>query len=123
MEVAVTANKDNDSPYIVCVGTVTDFKTAVGVYKKNIITAGTGQLVFSALITLMAVYFAYNLEFGSFTKQVLQLLQEQLLKHPLASKTRLSTAYMNMFRAITCIAQQNRNQSQETDDDTQLFDF
>ncbi len=134
----------NDDPYIVCVGTYSEFTSAVGVYKKKVITSHIGQLVFSALATLMAIYYTYDLDYHSSVKQVLQFLQEKVIQHPLSTKLRPSTTYTNLYRAVNCIEQQNlleKEQSQEqspvqqsqdlaaddiieADDDTQaFFDF
>lgn len=91
---------------MICVGTISSYSSAVGVCKKKVITSPIGQMTFSALITLMAIYYTYDLEYNSSVKQVLHFLQEKVIQHPL-SKTKATTAYTNLYRAVSCIEQRN----------------
>lgn len=64
MEEALKENSDNTHPYIICTGDIAAFSSAVAVCNKKVITDNIGQLIFSAFVTLLAIYFAYELDFN-----------------------------------------------------------
>ena len=108
-------NAANDDPYIVCVGSIDAFTSAVGVCKNKVITNNIGQLVFSALATLLAIYYTYDLDYHSAVKQVFQFLQEKVIQHPISTKSRPSTAYTNLYRAVNCIEQHKLLEKEQGD--------
>lgn len=57
--------------------------------------------IISGVILLIAVYFAYELEFPSDLKLAFTYLQEKLLRLPASGK--LPQAYNNFFRATSCV--------------------
>ena len=131
MDEALDENSDNEDPYVICVGTISSFTSAVGVCKKKVITAPIGQMVFSVLVTLMAIYYTYDLDYHSPVKQVLHFVQEKVIQHPLSTKTRPTTAYTNLYRAVNCIEQRNDleketqqcEESGQTEETQPFYDF
>ena len=53
----MTKNKKNNDSYIICIGTVKKFTTSVVVCNGKVITVEIGQLVFSAVLVLLAVHY------------------------------------------------------------------
>ena len=96
MDEALKENSDNTHHYIICTGEIATFTSAVAVCNKKVITENIGQLVFSAFVTLLAIYFAYELDFNSNLKQMLEFLQEKLLGQNLSLK-KTSTAYLKLI--------------------------
>lgn len=125
MEEALKKNSKNTSPYAVCVGTPLAFSTAVIVCNKKVITEECGTLVLSALLTLLAVHYAYELSFNPACQSVLEFLQEKFLGDSLPNR-KMSTNYCNLFRAVNCIENKLKEESTEDvedDDATQLVEF
>lgn len=98
-------NKANTHPFILCVGSPTNITFAVAVCNQKVITTHIGQLVFSALVVLLAVHYTYNLAYNPQTQQVLVFLQEKLVGDRLPTSRKMSTTYANLFRAVDCLEQ------------------
>jgi hypothetical protein len=97
-------NSDNVHPYIVFVGTISSFSSAVAVCNKKVITTEIGNWVISAILTLLAIHYTYELIYPPAVQQVLEFLQEKLLADPIPGK-KTSTAYSNLFRVVNCLMQ------------------
>ena len=70
MDEALKKNADNNDPFNVCLGIPKEFTTAVVVCNRKAITLETGKLIFSSILSLLAVHFAYNFSFNPLIKQV-----------------------------------------------------
>lgn len=126
MDEALKENGDNSHPYIICIGTISAFTSAVAVCNNKVITGEIGQFVFSAMITLLAIHYTFELTYNPSTQQVLEFLQEKLIGDRLPAKKKTSTAYSNIFRAVNCIelSLDEEQYDPANDDDTQeMFDF
>ena len=75
------------------------------VCNKKVITEEIGQLVISAIIVLLSIHFTYDLAYYPASRQVLEFLQEKLLGARLDSSRKTTTAYSNLYRAVSCIEQ------------------
>jgi hypothetical protein len=117
LEEALKENSENQHPYVVCTGTIDEIDSAVVICNKKVITSEIGGLVFSSIMTLLAVHYAFELAFNPITKQVLEFIQETLIADPVPNKK--STSYSNLYRSIMCIKQrfelEHINQSEDGD--------
>ena len=116
-------NTDNTNPFIVIIGTSSSFSSAVGICNKKVITRDIGQFVFSCILTLMAIFYSYELLYHPSTHEVLEFLQEKILGD---CPKKVSCNLSNLVRAVTCIEQkmdeefENMDNEIESDDETQL---
>ena len=117
---ALKENADNVHPYIIFVGTIASFSSAVAVCNKKVITFEIGNWVISAVLTLLAIHYTYELTYPPAVQQVLEFLQEKLLADPLPGK-KTSTAYSNLFRVVNCL--QQRLEEEEDDNPDNSIDF
>jgi hypothetical protein len=102
---ALKKNTDNNDPFIVCLGTPKEFTSSVVVCNRKVITSETGKLIFSSILSLLAVHFAYNLSYNPLIRQVMEFFQEKVLGSVLPSTQKMSTGYCNLFRAVNCLEQ------------------
>lgn len=79
------------------------FESAVIICDKKVITNALGQLVITAIMALLGVHFAYNLSYNPSCKQVLEFFQEKLLGMRLDPSRKITSAYSNLYRAVSCI--------------------
>jgi hypothetical protein len=105
VEEALKKNSDNTHPYIILLGSHTEFTSAVGVCGKKVITSEIGQFILSAILTLLAISYAYDLSYNPSVQQVLEFIQEMVIGDSLPSTRKVSTAFSNLCRAINCIQQ------------------
>ena len=82
-EEAMQRNKDNTHPWILCTGTPSSVSSAVLVCQQKVITIEIGKTVFLALLTLLAIHYAYELQYNPLVQQPLEFLQEKLLSDQL----------------------------------------
>ena len=87
----------------------------MAVCNNKVITSEIGQLVFSSIITLLAIHYTFELKYNPATQQVLEFFQEKLICDRLSAKKKISTAYSNILRAVNCI-EQNLGEGQNNDD-------
>lgn len=116
-------NKDNTHPWILCIGTPSSISSAVLVCQRKVITIEIGKTVFSALLTLLAIHYTYELQYNPLVQQPLEFLQEKLLGDHLPTSRKISVAYSSLFRAVDCIEQKIAEDSYtEKEDDTEAED-
>ena len=89
---------------------------------KKVITEEIGQLIVSAIITLLSVQFAYDLAYNPDCKQALEFLQEKFLGVMLDSSRKITTAYSNLFRAVNCSEQKLKDKESEVAESSQPTD-
>ena len=106
MDEALKKNADNTHPYIVCIGDHSEFSSSVAICNKKVITSEIGHYVFSAVLTVLAISYGYDLSYHPMLKQVLEFIQEQVIGDHLPPSRKTSTAFSNLSRAIGCIQQQ-----------------
>lgn len=121
MDEALKRNADNTHPYVICVGDLCSISSSVAVCDKCVITSEIGHFVFSAILTLIAISYTYSFSYNPVTQQVLEFLQEKVVGDCLFSTKRLSVAFTNLSRAITCI-EQRRSEDEHEEDDEQSED-
>ena len=88
-----------------------------------------GRLVFSTLLTLLAVHYTCQLSYNPLSQQVLEFLQEKLLGNRLPGSRKMSAAYSNLFRAVNSLEQRlhdvkdppDDEDPEESEDATQAF--
>lgn len=91
---------------MVCIGDHgTAITSSVAICNKKVITSEIGHYVFSAILTLLAISYTYNLAYNPMTQQVLEFLQEKVVGDCLPASRKISTAFSNLSRAISCIEQ------------------
>lgn len=105
LDEALNENSSNVHPYIVCIGTISSFSSAVAVCNKTVITVEIGQFVFTSILILLALHYTFELSYNPATQQVLEFLQEKLIGDCLPSKKKMTTAYSNLYRALNCFEQ------------------
>ena len=109
---------------MVCTGTTGDINSAVVICNKKVITSEIGSVVFSSLITLIAVHYCFELAYNPTTKQVFDFIQEILIGDPVHNK-RTSTSYSNLYRSIMCIKQrfelEDTSEQSLTEDATEAY--
>ena len=96
--------KKHNDPVILIVGRNIDEIESITIVCENkaVTSEMTGDdRVVSGILLLIAVYFAYELEFPADLKFAFTYLQEKLLRIPASGK--LPQAYSNFFRASTCV--------------------
>ena len=86
--------------------------------------------MFSAVLTVLAISYGYELSYHPVLKQVLEFIQEQVIGDCLPPSRKTSTAFSNLSSAICCIQQQMDNvevrsapigDSEPQSDDTQQY--
>ena len=77
------------------------------------ITQNIGQLLFSSVLTLLAIHYTYELAYNPLAQNVLQFFQEKLLGDRLPSSKKINAAYSNIFRAVDCIQLKINEQKNE----------
>ena len=68
--------------------------SSVVVCNNKVITNETGQLVFSALLTLVPVHYAYDIAYNPITQQVLEFFQEKVLSNSLERSLLLTPTFI-----------------------------
>ena len=129
LDEALKKNAGNTHPYVICVGDHSTISSSVAVCDKCVITSEISHFVFSAILTLIAISYTYSLSYNPITQQVLEFLQEKVVGDCLLSTKRLSVAFTNLSRAITCIEQtrsedeqeEGEEQSEQSEDATQAY--
>ena len=71
---------------------------------KIVIKARPGFQILYMILLLIAFCHAFNVEYNSEIKEVMEFLQEKLLG--LVEGKKRSTAFTNLFRSITCLQEQ-----------------
>ncbi len=120
LDEALKTNSTNTYPYVIVVGDPTSASSSVAVCDKRVITSEIGHFTFSAVLTLLAIHYAYNLQYNPIILQVMEFLQEKIVGDCLPSNKRLSVAFTNLSRAIGCIEQklcENYGNSEEESED------
>ena len=89
--------------------------------EKKVVTEdiSVGNRLISGVIILLAVYFAYQLEFPQEIKLCLWFLQEKLLQ--IDAEGKIPLQYSNLFRATSCI-RNNINQDEDLTQDPWSLD-
>ena len=80
LEEAMKKSSGNTYPYIICIGTSDLFTSSVLVCNKKVISIEIGEFLSSALLTLLAAHYAYELSFNPVCKQVMEFFQEKLVR-------------------------------------------
>lgn len=112
----------NTNPLLIVVAkSPSDIQSMKVTCEKKVITGdiSVGNRLISGVIILLAVYFAYQLEFPQEIKLCLWFLQEKLLQIDAEGKTPLQ--YSNFFRATSCI-RSNINQDEDLTQDPWSLD-
>lgn len=107
---------NNTYPYAICIGSASMFTSSVIVCNKKVITGEIGQLVLSVLMALLCIHYAFSLSYNPVSQQVMEFLQEKLLGDRLSSSRKTSTAYSNLYRAVSCFEQKITDQYLEESD-------
>ena len=123
-------NASNTHPYAICIGSIGAITSSVIVCNRKVITEKIGHMVFSVILALICTHYAFNLSYNPVSQQVMEFLQEKLLGDRLASSRKTTTAYSNVYRAISCLEQEfeaahRKDEAETIDNDcTQpFFDF
>lgn len=111
LDEALQKNVGNTHPYIIIVGTSTAFSSAVCICNKKVITCNIGKFIFSSVLTLLAVHYAYELSYHPEVQQVLEFFQEKLMGD---CTKKVSTSLSNLIRAVTCIEQKMEDNEELT---------
>ena len=93
-------NKDNTHPWILCIGTPSSISSAVLVCHRKVITIEIGETVFSALLTLLAIHYTYELQYNPLVQQPLEFLQEKLLGDHLPTSRKISVQLTVLSRRL-----------------------
>ena len=98
--------------------------SSVIVCNQKVITEETGYYIFSILLSLICIHYAYSLSYNPASQQVMEFLQEKLLGDCLSSSKKTTTAYSNLYRAVNCFEQKLEDSQDEDSEATQcFFDF
>ncbi len=118
LDEALKTNSTNTYPYVIVVGDPAS--SSVAVCDKRVITSEIGHFTFSAVLTLLAIHYAYNQQYNPIILPVMEFLQEKIVGDCFPSNKRLSVAFTNLWRAIGCIEQklcENDGNSEEESED------
>ena len=98
---------------------------------KKVITSEIGQLISSAIFTLLAISFSYSFSYNPSIQQILEFMQEMVVGDSLPASRKVSTSYSNFCRAINCIKRKmaveepevhvSEEEGMEDSDNTQEF--
>ena len=92
--------RTHTAPVICIHGTVNEIKEMVICCEKKIVTDNMDKLWF-CLLTLISVYFLYNLEYPKLVAPALTFLQEKMAGAPVTKK--VGTNCTNLFRAVSLL--------------------
>ena len=102
--------RSHTTPFLLMIGSITDFESFTFVCEKKAVTTEIEERLSSGIITLLAVYFTYNLQFDPNVQLVLSFLQEKLLNIPVTGK--LPISYRTQYEVF--LAWRRRFMSQVT---------
>ena len=98
-------SRTNTSPFMVVKGTFSEPKHWYIICEKRMVTykINAEDTLVTGLITLIAVYFTYYLEYKKDVFLALTFLQEKLTNTPVSIAPK--TQYNNLFRSVTLFEQ------------------